>query len=856
MAHKRFTSPLTIIGVWLLLAFTFLSVGLAVPHKAFAGGIGSGGDGGTDSSSGNWGYTHYGYGWARYSSTGSGPTAGINHGASWTTIKNTCSDSRSVDVYILGTGPGKVNGVWRPGNGKYMGYVYNDNTDTSDFAGALKPWGTGGSVDSGRATKISVNAAKADFDVLGQHGVSTSGYYFDIPPRTRGNVAWFCSDWYNTTVTPVVNRVSSPITRGNPASFTLKRTVVHYTDPQKNTNFRVTYRFNNSGPWLNIPTSVSPVYDAQILLKLTANLNAAPITPVLTFPASFIPASATSICVQMAFVGTPPTHVTYGPADSDCVTINNIVTPWSISGTSQAVKNGTAGAPGTPVHVTVGDVFKFQHRLTNSSTSATVSPTINYAGVNTQSVAVTLAAGTVPGLNVGQSSSLLNSGSHTVVAADVGKTFCQAISFNPTSSVNSGQSQSAAACVIVDAPSVSCTQSLSTNPSRLQPGDVAAYIRLAFPASAAPQTLTYSIPGIVPLTTVAIAAGQGTYDITNVTMPNAAQDYAATWSVSGAVGSCGGTVSVTDMPYFSVYGAGIRAGGDFGGSCNGGGTLASWRNYSGGSNYGAGTQLSAIAMVGIVGFASKDTVPANTNPVVLSFANPAPTNSNDSPKLGGNYGGSYCLVDPKVPTSGVTDLGGAAAFSATGQDGAFKNTGNINLTGSTIAVKQNTALFVTGNVYISGNVTYAGGWASQADVPSFVVVATGNIYIDPSVTNLDGLYVAKTNGAGGGQLYTCANAAGPISSGSLYGCSRQLVIHGSFVAKNMHLLRALGTLKDDASHSNAACHNNGGISSGRPTCGAEVFDFSPEMYLSNPAIRPQGNGALHYDSIITLPPIL
>lgn len=46
-----------------------------------------------------------------------------------------------------------------------------------------------------------------------------------------------------------------------------------------------------------------------------------------------------------------------------------------------------------------------------------------------------------------------------------------------------------------------------------------------------------------------------------------------------------------------------------------------------------------------------------------------------------------------------------------------------------------------------------------------------------------------------------------------------------------------------------------GVTSGR-TCAAEVFDFSPEEYLSKPAIKTDANGTLHYDAITSLPPVL
>ena len=44
---------------------------------------------------------------------------------------------------------------------------------------------------------------------------------------------------------------------------------------------------------------------------------------------------------------------------------------------------------------------------------------------------------------------------------------------------------------------------------------------------------------------------------------------------------------------------------------------------------------------------------------------------------------------------------------------------------------------------------------------------------------------------------------------------------------------------------------------GRPnTCAAEVFDFSPEFYLAQPSINPPNGGAIIYDSITSLPPVL
>jgi hypothetical protein len=41
-----------------------------------------------------------------------------------------------------------------------------------------------------------------------------------------------------------------------------------------------------------------------------------------------------------------------------------------------------------------------------------------------------------------------------------------------------------------------------------------------------------------------------------------------------------------------------------------------------------------------------------------------------------------------------------------------------------------------------------------------------------------------------------------------------------------------------------------------PTCAAEVFQFSPELYLSTPDVGPSSNGAPEWDAVTSLPPVL
>ncbi len=298
---------------------------------------------------------------------------------------------------------------------------------------------------------------------------------------------------------------------------------------------------------------------------------------------------------------------------------------------------------------------------------------------------------------------------------------------------------------------------------------------------------------------------------------------------------------VHNKPYFKAYGSGVSAGGSV--SCGPGGILAGWNNNSApANNRGAGSQLSALATNGITGFASGRTGAA-IPPYYLSFANRPTTIDPDniSPKLGGNFGGGGCLTPAKPTVTAVTLPGGSTVGATTLNPG------------------ENKTIYVNGNVYIAGNIIYGPGpWDLKINkVPSFVLVATGNIYISAGVTQLDGFYTSQKSG---GKIYTCAAGVGnPISDFTQ--CHQQLTVHGSFVADNVNLLRTFGSLRDATFNENPFtggppardCQNS------PPTaqvCAAELFNFSPELYLASPDLERPSNGAIQYDAITNLPPVL
>ena len=296
-----------------------------------------------------------------------------------------------------------------------------------------------------------------------------------------------------------------------------------------------------------------------------------------------------------------------------------------------------------------------------------------------------------------------------------------------------------------------------------------------------------------------------------------------------------------------------------GGTCSGGGTLASWYRRSGGNHYGADVQLSTIATVAITGLASgAGAPPASNNPADagLSFANTPSsliTDSSDSPTLGGYYGSSHCIRGEDPPDTAVAEAGTNAQPG--NLDGAHKyTTDKLTLNGGSISPGKNLAIFASGDVYINGNITYGSGW-NVGNVPSFVLRAGGNIYIDPGVTQLDGLYIAQPSG----KIYTCADASGfaPMAASAMYdNCKNRLTVYGSFIANQINLMRTFGSLRN-AQNNAQPCSNAGSAGPAQSAnCAAEVFRFSPEMYLSKPAVKPPSNGATRFDAYTSLPPVL
>ncbi|HEY5442834.1 MAG TPA: hypothetical protein VIJ68_04810 [Candidatus Saccharimonadales bacterium] len=272
---------------------------------------------------------------------------------------------------------------------------------------------------------------------------------------------------------------------------------------------------------------------------------------------------------------------------------------------------------------------------------------------------------------------------------------------------------------------------------------------------------------------------------------------------------------VVNEPYTTVYNSSVSTGDGFatGGVCKGG-ELASWNNNSGinpPEAFGAGTQLNALATLGITGFASAQNTPPTLNgpPTNLSFSNTTNVTGGgqNSPSLGGNFGATACLQPPQAKTASSA-LPGPTVDVSTLAPGSYTYTGNLTITnGSSIPAGRDVSIFVTGNAYIApahNGIVYGGdGTWSPGQVPSFNLAAQGgNIYIDPGVGELDGTYSAEPDGSGNqGKIYTCSDTTNHftfMAKDSLYdNCKKQLVVYGAFQANQVNLMRTFGSLRND-----------------------------------------------------------
>lgn len=302
-----------------------------------------------------------------------------------------------------------------------------------------------------------------------------------------------------------------------------------------------------------------------------------------------------------------------------------------------------------------------------------------------------------------------------------------------------------------------------------------------------------------------------------------------TFTAPGVTRTCTGFFDAVAKPYFKVYNGDAQGGARFEPTCAATGSsyrgVAGFNKGSSGAYAGAGAQIAVIAAQAIREFASAQLAAGPIPPDGLAFAN-------DDPLL--PYGGDF-VNEPCIP-----DYWSLAQGIVSGTP--------YNVSGAPLAVGSSRDIFVEGDAYIENNIltTGSGSW-SLGLMPYFrLIVHRGNLYIKNTVSQLDGLYIAIPDGGVGGTIYTCSlNGGVPTEDEIANACNTKLTVNGSFIASEVKLLRTYRTL----SQSGAPQDNSPATSNA-----AEVFVYTPEVWLANPQTNPPINA--RYDAITSLPPIL
>lgn len=236
--------------------------------------------------------------------------------------------------------------------------------------------------------------------------------------------------------------------------------------------------------------------------------------------------------------------------------------------------------------------------------------------------------------------------------------------------------------------------------------------------------------------------------------------------------------------------------------------------------YGSWGEYSVVASGPVTSMASGSAYVGGNplTPNLLTFVNTG-TAGVSCGSLPGCYTATTTLPDiaSRFPTTAATPSFGGGSLSAL--NGTYRASGAITITASTIPSGHSVIINApTGNVTLTGNITYAigGALSSYSDIPQVVIIAQ-NITITAGVTQVDSWLIAPgtvATGGGsisGGVIRTCDVAAASLNAGV---CNQKLTVNGPVVANRLLLLRTGGA--------------GTGTAAGDP---AEVFNFRPDAYL-------------------------
>lgn len=238
------------------------------------------------------------------------------------------------------------------------------------------------------------------------------------------------------------------------------------------------------------------------------------------------------------------------------------------------------------------------------------------------------------------------------------------------------------------------------------------------------------------LMTVSPAAGNidGSGNVTAVTTPSAA---------SGTPAGTPTCARVSNKPYVQFYGNDVRSGAGFiksDGTCDQStGNIKTFNKVWVDVGWiGSGVQFAAFARGAIDGFMTvsvrNPSLVDPLAPVGLSFANNNVGNVHTD--LAGNFGANSCLPDyfsgkPTTPpgNTDVYTIPTTATQESTYIKPSAPYTTTLGLLGGSYGPGARKALYVDGDVFILGNITYSGTWTKREDIPAIYIIAKGNIYI-------------------------------------------------------------------------------------------------------------------------------
>lgn len=555
---------------------------------------------------------------------------------------------------------------------------------------------------------------------------------------------------------------------------------------------------------------------------------------------------------------------------------------FTISGSTKIVNETNAARGSNPFP---GDRIRFEHSIKNNGPDSTA-PTEIWAVVERMQPlpqAAVVTAQSFGTLNAGQQKQNIFAGDPDLtvnIPADAkpGTQYCQRVGYDPVTATGVRHGRGATACATV-AYNFSLKPSIEieiTSPDGTpvsgpfaEPGDL---VRIKYSVnntgttesqlvsctykgvthtgySTTPPTEVIGIPGqnCPPSRTFPASKSEetATEDISTAGADN--RSFCRSFTITPVTPGGGSETAhacfhVGKKPFASVLGGDVSAGGGVvtQANCaiaNSAAAIIGWNRGQASGYQGAGVQFAAYALGVILDVATSlgsgsDAAP----PTGLSFAN---TSTNPSAgRFGGELGSVTCIPDHFAALPASYSTIDVSSTSAALPSGVYYRNGDLQLNSGVINRGERVSVYVDGDVYINGSIAYGdGGTWSDHDIPLFRLVVNGDIYIAPGVSQLDGLYVAQSpDGVSKGIIYTCATGLrAPVGLTSLLGtCDNTLTVNGSFVARQVRLLRASGSL-----------------SANTP---AEVFNYNPALWIAQPLDAAAGTNS--YDSITSLPPIL